>query len=143
MAKVTYCWDALQSRYLSLRRLIAKRLLENDLSSIIRTVAGHKRNKVPAGASQYRSLWNLADQKVGSFCAAYGANRGEIEAQIPALKELHDLAQMPNTPKRGIKIAGGLVTGIVLFTVSGFAAGMIQWLFHLGMYFAHYLTGSL
>lgn len=143
MANVTDCWDAFENRYLSLRRLIAKRLLENDLSSIIRTVAGHKRNKVPAGAPQYRSLWNLADQKVDSFCAAYRANRGEIEAQIPALNELHDLAQMPNAPKRGIKIAGGLVTGIVVFTLSGFAAGVIQWLFHLGMYFAHYLTGSL
>jgi hypothetical protein len=143
MAKATECWDAFENRSLSLRRLIAKRLLENDLSSIIRTVAGHKRNKVPAGAPQYRSLWKIADQKVDSFCAAYRANRGEIEAQIPALKELHDLAQMPNTPKRGIKIAGGLVTSVVVFTLSGFAAGMIQWLFHLGMHFAHYLTGSL
>jgi hypothetical protein len=143
MANVTECWDALQSRYLSFRQLIAKRLLENDLSSIIRTVAGHKRNKVPAGAPQYRSLWKIADQKVDSFCAAYRADRGEIEAQIPALKELHDLAQTPNTPKKGLKAAGGLVTGFVVFILFGFAAGIIQWLFHLGMYFAHYLTGSL
>ena len=131
------------SQYRSLRRYIAKRSLESELASIIRTVGGHKRNKVPAGASQYWSLWHIADQKVDTFCVAYQANRGEIEAQIPALKELCDLAQMPNAPKRAIKAAEGLVTGVVLFTLSGFAAGIIQWLFHLGMNFAHYLTGLL
>lgn len=132
-----------ESHYRSLRRYIAKRSLESELASIVRTVGGHKRNKVPAGASQYRSLWHIADQKVDFFCVAFRADRGEIEAQIPALKELCDLAQMPNAPKKAIKIAGGLVTGVVLFSLSGFAAGIIQWLFHLGVNFAHYLTGLL
>ena len=131
------------SQYRSLRRHVAKRSLESELASIIRTVAGHKRNKVPTGASQYRSLWNIADQKVDSYCVIYQTNRAEIEAQIPALKELCDLAQMPNVPKKAIKTAGGLVTGVVVFSLSGFAAGIIQWLFHLGMNFAHYLTGLL
>jgi hypothetical protein len=131
------------SHYRSLRRHIAKRSLESELASIVRTVGGHKRNKVPAGASQYRSLWHIADQKVDFFCVAFRADRGEIEAQIPALKELCDLAQMPDVPKKAIKIAGGLVTGVVLFSLSGFAAGIIQWLFHLGVNFAHYLTGLL
>ena len=131
------------SQYQSLRRYAAKRSLESELALIVRTVIGHKRNKVPAGASQYRSLWNVADQKVDFFCAAYRADRGEIEAQIPALKELHDLAQVPHAPKKAIKIAGGLVTGVVVLTLSGFAAGIIQCLFHLGMNFAHYLTGLL
>ncbi len=76
-----------------------------------------------------------------SFCAAYEADRGEIEAQIPALKELHDLAQIPHTPQKALKVAGGLATGVVLFTLSGFTAGIIMSLFHLGMNFAHFLTG--
>jgi hypothetical protein len=129
--------------YVNVRRQIAKRSLENELASIIRTVAGHKRNKVPAGAPQYRSLWNIADQKLDSYCVAYQASRAEIEAQIPVLIELCDLAQMPNAPRKAIKVAGGFVTCAVVFTLSGFAAGIIQWLFHLGMNFAHYLTGWL
>ena len=90
------------SQYRSLRRYTAKRSLESELALIVRTVIGHKRNKVPAGASQYRSLWNIADQKVDSYCVTYQANRAEIEAQIPALKELCDLAQMPNAPKKAV-----------------------------------------
>ena len=143
MATATQCWDGLQNKFAGLRRQIAKRQLENELASIIQTVAGHKRNKVPTGAPQYRSLWKIADQKVDSFCAAYRADRGEIEAQIPALKELQDLAQTPHTRKKAIQIAGGIVTGVVVLILSGFAAGIIQWLFHLGMNFAHYLTGAL
>jgi hypothetical protein len=131
------------SHYRSLRRHIAKRSLESDLASIVRTVGGHKRNKVPAGASQYRSLWHIADQKVDFFCVAFRADRLEIEAQIPALKELCDLAQTPNASKKAIKIVGSLVTGVVVFSLSGFAAGIIQWLFHLGVNFAHNLTGLL
>ena len=94
---------------------------------------------------EYQALfeWNIADQKVDSYCVTYQANRAEIEAQIPALKELCDLAQMPNAPKKAIKITGGLVTCVFVFSLSGFAAGIIQWLFHLGMNFAHYLTGLL
>ncbi len=143
MSTVTECWDGLQNRFAGLRRHIAKRQLENELASIIRTVAGHKRNKIPAGAPQYCSLWKVADRRVESFCATYGADRGEIEAQIPALKELHDLAQMPHTPRKAIQVAGGLVTGVVALVLSGFAAGIIQWLFQLGMNFAHSLTGLL
>ena len=143
MATVTECWDELQNKYANLRRHLAKRQLENELASIIRTVAGHKRNKVPVGAPQYGSLWKIANQKVESFCAAYQTGRGEIEAQIPALTELHDLAQTPHTPPKAIKIAGGFVTGVVLFIVSGFASGIIQWLFQLGMNIAHHLTGWL
>jgi|SRR5580658_3638250 hypothetical protein len=143
MATVTECWSALRNRFAGLRQHIAKRLLENELASIIRTVAAHKRNRVPAGAPQYRSLWHTANQKVDSFCVAYWADRAEIEAQIPALKELCDLVQVPKASKKAIKIAGGLVTGVVVFTLSGFAAGVIQWLFDLGMNFAHHLLGSL
>ncbi len=143
MATITECWDGMQNRFASLRRHIAKRQLENELASIIRTVAGHKRNKVPTGAPPYRSLWKIADQKVDSFCAAYRADRGEIEAQIPALKELHDLAQAPHAPKKALKATGGLVACVLVFTLSGFAAGIIQWLFHVGMNLAHSLMGAL
>lgn len=143
MATATECWGGLQNRFASLRQHIAKRQLENELASIVRTVAGHKRNKVPTGAPQYRSLWKIADQKVDRFCAAYRADRAEIEAQIPALKELYDLAQAPHAPEKAIKVAGGLATGVIVFTLSGFAAGIIQWLFHLGMNLAHSLTGLL
>ena len=140
MATATGCWGGLQNRFVGLRRNIAKRQLENELASIIRTVAGHKRNKAPAGAPQYQCLWDVADRKVDAFCVAYQADRGEIDAQIPALKELYDLAQAPQAPKKAIKFAGGFVTGVVLFTLTGFAAGIIQWLFNLGMNFAHHLT---
>ncbi len=101
MATATECWGGLQNRFAGLRQHIAKRQLENELASIVRTVAGHKRNKVPTGAPQYRSLWKIADQKVDRFCAAYRADRAEIEAQIPALKELYDLAQAPHAPEKG------------------------------------------
>lgn len=126
-----------------LSKTMARRKLESNLVAIIRTVTGHKRNKVPAGASQYRSLWHIADQKVDSFCEDYQVDRAELEAQVPALRELEALAQKPDKPKHGAKVAAGFVTGVVGITLSGFVAGIIQWLFHLGLNFAHYLTGSL
>jgi hypothetical protein len=132
-----------REQWQELSKTMARRKLESDLATIIRTVSGHKRNKVPAGAPQYRSLWHIANQKAGLFCEDYQVDRGELEAQVPALKELEELAQKPDKSKQGAKVAGGLVTGVVVFTLSGFAAGIIQWLFHLGMNFAHYLTGSL
>jgi hypothetical protein len=132
-----------RKQWSELSKTMARRKLESDLAAIIRTVAGHKRNKVSTGALQYGSLWNTANQKVGSFCEDYQVNRAELEAQVPALKELEELAQKPDKSKQGVKAVAGLVAGVVVFILSGFAVGIIQWLFHLGMHFAHNLTGSL
>jgi hypothetical protein len=132
-----------REQWSELFRTMARRKLESDLAAIIRTVAGHKRNKVPAGAPQYRSLWHTANQKVGAFCEDYQLDRAQLEAQVPALKELEELAQKPDRSKQGAKVAAGLVTGSVAFILFGFTVGIVQWLFHLGMNFAHHLLGSL
>jgi hypothetical protein len=139
MATVTECWDVLQSRYAGFRRLVAKRLLENELSSIIRTVAGHKRNKLPKGASQYQSLWHVADTKVQRFCDDHRVDRTEVEAQIPALKELRDLSQAPATPNHAAQVAIGFISGTVVFIAIGFFTGVIHWLFTLGYSWAQHL----
>lgn len=139
MATVTECWDVLQNRFAGLRRHVAERLLENELASIIRTVAGHKRNKLPKGSLQYQSLWRAADTKVQKFCDGQHVDRAEIEAQIPALNELRDLAQAPNAPNRAAQVAIGCVTGTVAFIALGFFTGVIHWLFTLGYHWAQHL----
>lgn len=53
------------------------------------------------------------------------------------VKELRVLFQ------RRAKHLGWALACVIVFTLSGFAAGIIQWLFHLGMNFAYYLTGLL
>lgn len=143
MATVFECWDSLQNRYAGFRRLIAKHQLENELASIIRTVGGHKRNKVPKGAPQYQSLWNAADTKVKRFCETHHVNRAEIEAQIPALRELQELAQKPSASNRAAKASVGLVTGTVLIIAVGFITGLIHWLFTAGYQLAEHLTHLL
>lgn len=132
MATVTECWDVLQTKYGSLKMLIAKRLLENELASIVRTVSGHKRNKLPKGSSQYQSLWRIADAKVEKFCSDYHLSRFEVEAQIPALKELRELAKTPAPPEYGTHLAIGLFCGTVLIFVLGIVTCVAHWLFNLG-----------
>jgi hypothetical protein len=126
------CWSVLQSKYTSVRQLIARRLLENELSSIIRTAAGHKRNKVTRGAPQYQALWEVADTKVQKFCDEFHCDRSLIEAQVPALKELESLAQTPEPPKRAIKTVVGILFGTVSVVTLGFLTGIFHWLFTLG-----------
>ena len=140
MATVTECWDGLQNRFAGLRRQIAKRQLENELASTIRTVAGHKRNKLPKGSSQYQSLWRTADAKVQKFCDAHHVDRAEVEAQIPALKELKDLAEAPATPNHAARVAVGFISGTVAFIALGFFTGVIHWLFTLGYHWAQHLA---
>jgi hypothetical protein len=139
MLTATECWSAMETKYTDLRRVIAKHLLENDLSSIIRTVSSHKRNKVPKGAPQYQSLWHTAASKVQNFCDDYHVDRGEIEAQIPALKELADLAMAPEPKKPMIKFTAGFISGVGLVILLGFLSSAIQWFFTLGWHLAQHM----
>ncbi|MFP5207284.1 MAG: hypothetical protein ACLGSH_18170 [Acidobacteriota bacterium] len=143
MATITECWKGSQSRFVGLRRHMAKRQLENELASIIRTVAGHKRNKVPDGAPQYKSLWLVADRRVDEFCRRYSVDRATVQAQIPALAELKSLATTAHTTTAGVKAAGAVVTGFVVFIFLGFVFGIAQYLFHLGLGSAQWLEHFL
>jgi hypothetical protein len=140
MATAAKCWDALQSKYGDICRMVAMRLLENELASIIRTVAGHKRNNLPKGASQYQSIWRVADTKVQKFCDEHRVDRAEIEAQIPALNELRSLAQVPAVSNHTAKIAVRFISGAVAFIAFGFLTEVIHWLFTLGYEIAQHLS---
>ena len=118
----------------ALWRAIARRRLESDLSDIIKTATGHKKDKVANGDSRYQELWRIADQKVTDFCVKHEVSRVSIDAQIPALTELQQLATVPVViPHRNAKIAiGGFVAGSVAITTLGALCAYVHDLFIFG-----------
>lgn len=130
------CWNETTTKWTSLRKFLAQRTLENDLAGIVRTVAGHKKNNVPRGASQYLSLYNVAEIKVNEFCRRYRIDRSDIEAQIPALKELQDLATAPKIQSRVLPTLITLVAVICGVYLLGMLTGLGQWIFDIGYHTA-------
>lgn len=126
-----------------LRRGIAQRQLETQLSAIIRTVAGHKKNKVPRGDGRYMALANVAGLKVQDFCLKYRIPESEIEAQIPALQELKNLATAPNRPSLVLGIPILVLSTALLIGVLGFISGFVRWLFTDGWRVAEALVRHL
>ena len=127
----------------SAARVIALRRLENELASILRTVSGHRKNKLPQGASQFRILWQKADVQVFKFCTDYDVPRQEIESQVPALSELRALAQSPARPKTKMIALSVLISGTVAIFLMGFATGLIQHLFTYGFNSAQWVLHLL
>ncbi len=115
-----------------LRRGIAQRQLEGQLSSIIRTVAGHKKNKVPRGDPRYVSLYSNSMAKVNRFCEMYNVPMNEIDSQIPALQELKNLATVPDFRPAWYLTAVGILALGLSVSFLGVVTGIVQYLFNFG-----------
>jgi hypothetical protein len=116
------------------KKFWALRSLESDLSRILKIMTGHKNNKVPAGSSHYVALHNEAINRIVQFCTEYKVTLASIYTQIPALKELEDLAYpvVSSTVKK-IAYAPLVIIGLsTLILFLGLFTHIIHWLFNFG-----------
>jgi hypothetical protein len=113
----------------------AKESLEAELAKIIETANGHKAKGKVNGNAVFAELEKKAFERIDKYCTKYGVSRTEVEAQAPALQELHALTISARPMSPGIKILGTLLGGGLFLTIIGLASGVISashsWMVHI------------
>lgn len=129
----------LGDKYRQARKAVALRQLEGKLAKIIAMSNGHRKNNVAKYSDTYQILLVKAEDAISEYCAAYSVPAGEIYAQMPAIKELRDWgSSAPIEAPAAVKVIGYISMTIIGIFVAGWAAGVIQRLFHFGWTIANY-----
>jgi hypothetical protein len=123
--------QTIRAKWKSLQLAWAKRSLESQLATVLRSAQGHESNGVRAGDRQYILLMSQAEGLCARFADRWQIEPELLKAHVPGLCKLRTLAQ-PN-PKRPIyRLALLLIIGIpILFLLIGTLAGLVGAGFHL------------
>jgi hypothetical protein len=108
------------------RRHQDQNALERSLARIIETANGHRAKGLPKGSLAYRVLAETADAKIQVFTTKWSVDVATIEAQAPALADLHDLCVPDKQMPAGVKLLVGLLGIIASLMLLGAASGLVH-----------------
>jgi hypothetical protein len=108
------------------RRRQDQNALERSLARIIETANGHRAKGLPKGSPAYRVLAETADAKIQGFSSKWSVDVATIEAQAPALADLHDLCIPDKQVPAGVKLLVGLLGTILFLVLLGAASGLVH-----------------
>jgi hypothetical protein len=72
------------------------------------------------------ALRDKAAAKIGEFCIKHNLDRTAIEAQIPALADLHALCVVPKQTPVGVKLIACLSGAVIGLILLGMASGLVS-----------------
>ena len=127
-------WEGLRS--LGIRGISTVNLWRRhqDQNALERALAQHHRNSQwPSGQGIARRdrqhtvvLRDKADAKIQAFARKWGVDIATIEAQAPALADLHDLCVPDKQVPAGVKLLVGLLGTILFLVLLGAASGLVH-----------------
>jgi hypothetical protein len=126
-------WEGLRSlgisgigKFNTWRKRMDQNSLERALAQIIETANGHRAKGLPKGSPAYRVLAETADAKIQVFSSKWSVDVATIEAQAPALADLHDLCVPDRQIPAGVKLLVGLLGTILFLVLLGVASGLVR-----------------
>jgi hypothetical protein len=108
------------------RKRMDQNSLERALAQIIETANGHRAKGLPKGSPAYFVLRDKADAKIQAFARRWDVDITTIEAQAPALADLHDLCVPDRQIPAGLKLLAGLLGTILSLVLLGVASGLVH-----------------
>ncbi len=108
------------------RKRMDQNSLERALAQIIETANGHRAKGLPKGSPAYSVLRDKADAKIQAFARKWDVDVATIEAQAPALADLHDLCVPDKQVPAGLKLLAALLGTIFSLVLLGAASGLVH-----------------
>ena len=108
------------------RKRMGQNSLERALAQIIETANGHRAKGLPKGSPAYFVLRDKADAKIQAFARKWDVDVATIEAQAPALADLHDLCVPDKQVPAGLKLLAALLGTILFLVLLGAASGLVH-----------------
>jgi hypothetical protein len=108
------------------RRHQDQNALERSLARIIETANGHRAKGLPKGSPAYCVLRDTADAKIKVFATKWDVDIATIEAEAPALADLHELCVPDKQVPSGVKLLVGLLGAVFSLVLLGAASGLVH-----------------
>ena len=110
------------------QHFFARRDLEANLATLLDAARGHEAHSVSPGSPQYLVLHQQSERLITGYCQCWQKTPEQLNAELPALGRLRQLAQ-PSLRKAP---AINLFLAMVAFMAAAFALGIAAALIHLG-----------
>jgi hypothetical protein len=132
------CEDALvrlqsagKNQLQAVKHYFARRDLEAHLATLLEAARGHESHSVPAGSPQYLVLFQQSERLITAYCERWQKTPAQLNAELPALGRLRQLAQPPlrKTPMVHITLA------FLACMAAAFAIGIAAACVRLGYHF--------
>jgi uncharacterized protein involved in exopolysaccharide biosynthesis len=124
--------SASKTQLQEVRNFFSKRDLESHLAALIDAARGHESNNVPPGAPQYLVLHNQAERLITAYCDRWKTTIDQLNAELPALGRLRQLAQPPLRKAPTINAILILLGSLAIAFGLGLAAAFVRLGFRIG-----------
>ena len=118
--------SASRSQLHAVQHYFARRDLEANLATLLDAARGHESQSVPAGAPQYLVLNQQSERLINAYCERWQVTPDQLNAELPALGRLRQLAQPPLRKTPMIHVALAFLLASRLAFALGIAAACVR-----------------
>ncbi len=115
----------------AVQHYLARRDLEANLAALLEAARGHEAHNVPAGSAQYLVLHQQSERLIARYCERWRVTLGQLNAELPALSRLHQLAEPPLRKNPMITVVLVLLASMAAAFALGIAAACVRLGYHL------------
>jgi hypothetical protein len=123
--------SASTAQYNVVQHFFARRDLEANLATLLDAARGHESHSVPAGSPQYLVLHQQAERLNNAYCQRWQVTPEQLNAELPALGRLRQLAQPSLRKTPIVNIALAFLVSMAAAFALGIAAACVRLGYHL------------
>jgi hypothetical protein len=123
--------SASKTQLQAVQHYFARRDLEANLATLLDAARGHEAHNVPAGSPQYLILHQQSERLTTDYCQRWQVTADQLNAELPALGRLRQLAQPPLRKAPMIHIALAFLVCMAAAFALGIAAACVRLGYHL------------
>jgi hypothetical protein len=123
--------SASKTQLQAVQHYFARRDLEANLATLLDAARGHEAHNVPVGSPQYLVLYQQSERLTTGYCQRWQVPTDQLNAELPALGRLRQLAQPSLRKAPMIHIALAFVACIGAAFALGIAAACVRLGYHL------------
>jgi hypothetical protein len=124
--------DAGKEQLRTVQHYFDRRHLEASLASLMQAASGHERRGLAPGSALYQVLNRESQLITTSYCQRWQVSQEQLQAELPALAKLAQLAQPRSVRARISKLVLVILAAIATSVLIGLAGAFIHYGYLLG-----------
>jgi hypothetical protein len=128
---LTRLQTASKAQIQAVQQYFSRRDLEANLATLLEAARGHEAHSVPSGSPHYLILHQQSERLINAYCQRWQVTTAQLNAELPALSRLHQLAEPPLRKNPMITAVLVLLVSMAAAFALGIAAACVRLGYHL------------